>query len=181
MKAYQTCVHADDLISDIKAVVRSSSEGKPKSFSDDLQKRLRKETLDEIRSGKMDSYRFEHLIKSILDSLGANETTIIPRQNDKGADLVASFIIANTSKLVVAVQAKHFSPKPPVGPNVVDQLLGGMEAESADIGWIVTSGTFSKEAIKYVEQLHTDRGIRIDLIDGDQLASLLLEAGFKNI
>ena len=181
MKAYQTCVYADDLIADIKEVVRSSSENKKKSFSDDLQKRLRKETLDEIRSGRMDSFGFERLINSVLISLGANETTIVPRQNDKGADLIASFMIANTSKFVLAVQAKHYQPKPPVLPDVVEQLLRGMKAESADIGWIVTSGTFSNETIEYVQKLHDDRGIRIDLIDGDQLASLVLEAGFKNI
>lgn len=181
MKAYQTCVGARDLIDDIKEAVRSSSDRGPQTFEEDLRRRLKKEALEEIRSGRIDSYGFERLIESVLVSLGASETSVIPRQNDKGADLVASFLIAQTSKVVLAVQAKHYQPKPPIGRNVIEQLLSGMQAESADLGWVVTSGTFSSEARQFAEELQLERGIRIELVDGEQLASLVIEAGFKSV
>jgi hypothetical protein len=32
---------------------------------------------------------------------------------------------------MIAIQAKHWQPKPPVGRDVVEQLIRGIEAESA--------------------------------------------------
>jgi len=70
----------------------------------------------------------------------------MPRGKDKGADLLATFLVAGAFQQVVAVQAKHWQPDPPVGPDVVQQLINGIEAESANLGMVITSGSISEEA-----------------------------------
>jgi predicted Mrr-cat superfamily restriction endonuclease len=177
MKVYQTCVDATDLIDQINEVLKESEAGKPSTFYDNLHQKLTKQALEEIRSGKMEPFAFQKLLERLLNSLGAKDTRIVPTRIDQGADIVARFSIANVSSFVLAVQAKHFQPTPPVDAVVIDQLLKGMESESADLGWVVTSGSFSKGAINYAKKLFEDKSIRIELVDGEQLASLILESG----
>ena len=124
-----------------------------------------KEVLDEMRSGRLDSFKFEHLVRSVLLGLGAVEARIVARSQDKGADILASFLVAGAFRLLVAVQVKHFQPEPPVGPKVVQQLIQGIEAEAANLGMVATSGTISKEATAAAELYFDQKGIRIELIE----------------
>jgi restriction endonuclease Mrr len=111
--------------------------------------------------------------------LGAEEAKIVPRSQDKGADLVAVFRVAGTFQQIIAVQAKHWRPEPPVGRDVVQQLIRGMEAESATLGMVVTSGSISDEAIQAAEQYFEEKGLRIELVDGEQFAKLIVEHGIR--
>ena len=177
MKTQQTSAYASDLLHQIMECIKIAQTGTRPTFQTDLQSRLIENTLDEIRSGRMDDFRFEFLIKDVLYGLGADEARIVPRNQDKGADIVATFKVAGIFQYVLAVQAKHWQPEPPVGEDVVEQLLRGMEAESANLGMIVTSGTVSEEAISYAELLFEDEGIQIELMDGEQFAKLIVEHG----
>lgn len=179
MKNQGTCVYATDLISEIEECLIASKSTTRPSFQSDLQSRLVMETLREIRSGRIESYKFEQLIQSVLENLGADEVKIIPRNQDKGADLLATFIVAGAFKQVIAVQAKHWQPEPPVGKEVVDQLIKGIEAESADLGMVITSGNISPDASLAAEQYYEEKGIRIELIDGEQFSKLIVEHGIK--
>lgn len=185
MKTQGTSVRASDLLTQIKECVdiaSSTSETSLElSFKNDLEKSLILKTLEEIRVGRMNDYEFERLIRDVLVGLGAVETQIIPRQRDKGADIVATFSVAGAFKLDVAVQAKHYQPDPPVGKDVVEQLINGIEAESAALGMVITSGTISEEASAAAEQFFRENGIRIELVDGEQLAKLIVEHGVKVI
>ena len=179
MKTRGTCAYASDILAEIEeCIVTADSQSKP-SFHNDLQSRLIRETLDEIRSGRMDSFGFEHLIHHVLMSLGADEARVVPRKQDKGADIVATFRVAGAFRQVVAVQAKHWQPDPPVGRDVVGQLIKGIAAESADLGMIVTSGTISEDAIAEAEQFSEESGVSIELVDGEQFAKLIVEYGIK--
>ena len=179
MKSQGTCAYASDLLSQIKECIEIAKTGSKPTFQGDLQSRLVRETLDEIRSGRMDSFGFENLIHDVLVGLGADEARVIPRSQDKGADIVATFKVAGAFRQVLAVQAKHWQPEPPVGKDVVEQLIRGIEAESANLGMIVTSGTLSEEAVSFAEQFFEDKGIRIELVDGEQFAKLIVEHGIK--
>lgn len=179
MKTQGTCAYASDLLSQIKECIEIAKTGSKPTFQGDLQSRLVRETLDEIRSGRMDSFGFENLIHDVLVGLGADEARVIPRSQDKGADIVATFKVAGAFRQVLAVQAKHWQPEPPVGKDVVEQLIRGIEAESANLGMIVTSGTLSEEAVSFAEQFFEDKGIRIELVDGEQFAKLIVEHGIK--
>jgi len=179
MKTQGTCAYATDLLAQIKECLNLSQSGAAPTFQSDLQSRLIQETLDEIRSGRMDSFGFENLICDVLIGLGADEARVIPRSQDKGADIIATFKVAGAFRQILAIQAKHWQPDPPVGKDVVEQLIKGIEAESANLGMIVTSGSISNDTISMAEQYFDDKGIKIELVDGEQFAKLIVEHGIK--
>jgi restriction endonuclease Mrr len=179
MKAQGTCAYATDLVEEIEECVRLGELGEVRSFEGDLRRRLVEETLEEIRSGRIDSFGFEHLLRSLLLGMGAEEARVVPRAQDKGADILATFTVAGAFRFVVALQAKHYQPEPPVGADVVRQLTEGLEAESANLGMVVTSGSFSAGAVAAADAYFDEKGIKIELVDGPQLASLIVERGLR--
>lgn len=179
MKTQGTCADATDLLGEIRDCLTLALRGELPTFQNDLQMRLVREALDELRSGRIENFGFERLIQTVLRSLGAEEVRIVPRSEDKGADLVAGFRVAGAFQLRVAVQAKHWQPEPPVGRDVVEQLIRGIEAEAANLGMVITSGSISDEAFQVAEQYFEDKGIRIELVDGEQFAKLIVEHGIR--
>lgn len=181
MKSQQTCAYAQDLIGEIEEIINDLKSDKKHTFNSDLRGKLVETTLNEIRTGRIDNFDFERLIQKVLYALGAHEVKIIPRNQDKGADLIAEFEIAKTFKYTLAVQAKHYQPYPPISVEPINQLKVGMEVEDANLGWVVTSGVFSQEAIDYSKFLYDEEGLEIQLIDGESLASFIIEAGLHQV
>lgn len=179
MKTQGTCANATDLLDEIKECLDLAKSDQAPTFQTDLQTRLILEVLKEMRSGRIESFGFERLIQNVLSGLGAEEVRIVPRNQDKGADLLATFRVAGAFQQVVAVQAKHWQPEPPVSTEVVKQLIRGIEAESANLGMVVTSGLISDEAVQLAEQYFEEKGIRIELLDGEQFAKLIVEHGIR--
>ncbi len=177
MKIYGTCAGANDLLDEILDCVELSKSGRKPTFQEDLEARLISVTLDELRSGRIDSFGFENLIHSVLISSGATVSKVVARSQDEGADVLATFLVAGTFQQVVAVQAKLWQPEPPVESDVVQQLIAGIEAEQANLGMIVTSGTISSSASLAAEAYFEEKGIRIELIDGEQFAKMIIEQG----
>jgi predicted Mrr-cat superfamily restriction endonuclease len=181
MKIRQTCADATDLIDEIQDALNVAAGGEERNFGIDLRSRLIEQARSEITSGRMDSFGFEKLLATLLRSLGASDVRIVARSQDKGADIVAVFSLANTFNFRLAVQAKHYRPDPPVGANVIDQLVAGMDAEQASLGWVATSGSFSPEAVERKARVEEERGFQIELIDGDQLAAMIVEGGLHAV
>lgn len=179
MKTQGTSADATDLLGEIQDCLGLATRRESPTFQSDLQARLVREVLGEIRSGRIENFGFERLIQTVLRGLGAEEVRIIPRSEDKGADLVAVFRVAGAFQQQIAVQAKHWQSEPPVGRDVVEQLIRGIEAEAASLGMIITSGTISNEALEAAEQYFEDKGIRIELVDGEQFAKLIVEHGIR--
>lgn len=179
MKTQGTCADATDLVDEIKECLALAQRGEAPTFATDLKSRLIREVLAEMRGGRIESYKFESLIQTVLLGLGAVDVRIIPRSQDKGADLVATFRIAGTFQQIIAVQAKHWQPEPPVGRDVVEQLIRGIEAESANLGMVITSGSIAEDARLAAEQYFADKGIRVELVDGEQFAKLIVENGIR--
>lgn len=179
MKTQSTCADATDLLDEIRKCLVLAEGGQTPTFQTDLQARLIREVLTELHSGRIDNRGFERIIQSVLLGLGAQEVRILPRNQDKGADLLATFRVAGTFKQLVAVQAKHWQPKPPVSGEVVEQLIRGIEAESANLGMVVTSGSISEAAVEAAGKYSEETGIRIELIDGEQFAKLMVESGIR--
>jgi predicted Mrr-cat superfamily restriction endonuclease len=179
MKTQGTCADATDLLDEIKECLQLAERGEAPTFQSDLQARLIHEVLAELRSGRIENFGFERLIQTVLRGLGAQDVRIVPRSEDKGADLVATFRVAGAFQQRIAVQAKHWQPEPPVDREVVEQLIRGIEAESANLGMVVTSGSISEAAIQAAEQYFEEKGIRIELVDGEQFAKLIVEHGIR--
>lgn len=179
MKTQGTSANATDLLEEIQECLALAEKGKKPKFESDLQDRLIREVLAELQNGRMENFGFERLIASVLSGLGADEVRIIPRSQDKGADIIAIFRVAGVFQQIVAVQAKHWRPDPPADRKVVEQLISGLEAESATLGMVVTSGLFSEDAVQAAEKYFEEKGIRIELVDGEQFAKLIVEHGIR--
>lgn len=177
MKIQGTSADATDLVGEIESALGLATSGGTSTFERDLQNSLALTAVNELRSGRLESYGFENLLRNVLIQLGAKEVKVIPRRLDKGADILATFLVAGAIQQVVAIQAKHWQPEPPVGRDVVQQLIAGIEAESANLGIVATSGTISEEAAEEARAFFDRSGIRIELMDGDQLARLMVENG----
>lgn len=180
MKIQQTSADATDLLDEILDCLNIAKSGARPSFDSDLQIRLVRETLHELRSGRMDSHGFERLIETVLVGLGATSTRVVPRIEDKGADIIATFRVAGVFSQVIAVQAKHWQAEPPVDKAVVEQLIRGIEAEQAGLGMVITSGTIGQDAIEKAKQYNDEKGIPIELVDGEQFAKLIVEHGIRS-
>lgn len=97
MKTQGSSADATDLIPHIRECLQLVAEERAPTFATDLQARLIRETLDELRSGRINDLEFEKLIEVTLRNLGADNVQIVPRSKDKGADLIASGLPAPSS------------------------------------------------------------------------------------
>ena len=66
-----------------------------------------------------------------------------------------------------------------VGRDVVEQLIRGIEAEGANLGMVITSGAIADEATATAEEYFEEKGVRIELVDGEQFAKLIVEHGIR--
>lgn len=177
MKVQGTSATATDLLNEIRECLNIAASGATPSFYSDLQSSLIAQALNELRQGRIDNFGFENLIKNLFHNLGAKEVRVVPRSQDKGADVVATFLVAETFPLIVAVQAKHWQPEPPVTRHVIDQLVSGMEAETADLGMVITTGSYSNDASLAAKEYFENTGNKIELVDGEQFAKMIVEHG----
>jgi predicted Mrr-cat superfamily restriction endonuclease len=177
MKVYGTTALATDVLDDIRDALARAEAGSKPSFNYELQAALVKETVEHLRSGHMDSFAFENLIKDLLIQMGAKTAKVVPRRLDEGADILATFRVAETFQYTLAVQAKHWNDKAAVSNKVVEQLIEGIEAANANLGMVVTSGTIAESAVIAAASYAEATGTQIELVDGFQFAKLLIEQG----
>jgi restriction system protein len=106
---------------------------------------------------------FEHLVGEFFRRKGFNVEQRGGHEPDGGVDLMAS--IGDDRYLV---QCKHWRVQR-VGVKVVREICGVAAAEGAAGVFVVTSGTFTDEARRFVEENRID----IELIAGDQLRRMI--------
>lgn len=111
---------------------------------------------------------FENLVGEFFRRKGFNVEQCGGREPDRGVDLVAS--IGDDRYLV---QCKHWRMQR-VGVKVVREICGVAAAEGAAGVFVVTSGSFTDEARRFVEENRID----IELITGEQLR--LMIRGLEN-
>ena len=179
MKYKSVCVEATDLMEEIREALTTIQQTEIPSFDADLRARLIDQTKAELQAGRLNDYGFEKVVANVLKALGGKDVRIVARSKDKGVDVLAQFTVAKTFAFTLGVQAKHYHPSPPVGPRVVEQLVDGMNAEGATIGWVATSGTFNEEAETRRDELAAEKGYQIELVDGDQLAAIIVDSGLE--
>lgn len=68
---------------------------------------------------------------------------------------------------------------PPVGRDVIEQIIRGIEAEGAHLGMVVTSGTIGNDATEAAAHYTEEKGVPIELVDGEQFAKLIVEFGIR--
>lgn len=115
----------------------------------------------------MNPFKFEALIKLLLEEMGYTGVEVTSPTNDKGVDVVADIELGISSVREV-VQVKRY--KGSINRRVLDELRGSLHRFSAVRGTIITTGSFSSGT----KQAAFERGAApITLIDGEKLLDLL--------
>jgi len=133
----------------------------------------KEELLDVLQ--KIEPVQFERLCQRILRESGFIEVHVVGRTNDGGIDGTGILRIHNLVSFHVLFQCKRW--KGSVGSREIRDFRGAMVGRT-DKGLFITTGTFSREAVKEATR---DGAPPIDLVDGEQLLDMLkgLELGVK--
>lgn len=117
---------------------------------------------------------FEHLVIDLLVAMGyggslADAAQVVGRSGDEGIDGVIKEDRLGLD--MVYVQAKRYADS--VGGGDIDRFVGSLMRKKANKGVFITSGTFTAGALKAAQEA----AAKIVLIDGDQLAELMIDHG----
>jgi len=110
---------------------------------------------------------FERLCQRLLRESDFTEVTVTGKSGDGGIDGTGVLRLNGLLSFQVLFQSKRY--KGSIGPNLIRDFRGAMVGR-ADKGLFITSGTFTKEALKEATR---DGAPVIDLVDGVQLAEKL--------
>jgi restriction system protein len=148
----------------------------PLELIDAAYKSLRRATAEDLLSKLRicSPTFFESVVVRLLVAMGyggvAGQGTVTGKSGDGGIDGVIK-----QDKLgldVVCIQAKRWDG--PVGRPVIQGFVGSMDYIRAKKGVILTTSTFTRDAADFVERIE---GKKVVLINGDQLAELMIEHG----
>jgi restriction system protein len=123
------------------------------------------ELLDRIL--KMSSSAFERLVQRLLRESGFIQVEVTGQAGDGGVDGHGILRLGGLLSFHVIFQAKRW--RGAVGASQVRDFRGAMVGR-ADKGLLITTGAFTKDAIKEATR---DGAPAIDLVDGDQLVEKL--------
>jgi restriction system protein len=133
------------------------------ALSDEARSQLRTYLLE------MNSYKFEELVKLLLEEMGYENVITTSPTNDKGVDVVGTIELGISAVREVIQVKRH---RGTISRPVLDQLRGSLHRFNAVRGTIITTGRFSKG----VEVAAFETGAApITLIDGEKLLDLLLK------
>ncbi len=118
---------------------------------------------------EMDASAFERLVQRLLRESGFVQVEVTGRSGDGGVDGKGIMRLGGLLSFHVIFQCKRY--RDTVGVGHVRDFRGAMVGR-ADKGLLVTTGNFSKDAIREATR---DGAPAIDLIDGDQLVDKLKE------
>jgi restriction system protein len=114
-------------------------------------------------------YGFQDLVAGLLSAMGYFISEVAQRGPDGGIDIIAFTDPLGTKQPRIIVQVKH-RPNDNISSDEVQKLAGTLK-RNTDVGIFVTSGTFSKPAIKEARESRE----HIELIDFNRLTSLWQE------
>lgn len=137
-----------------------------------LRAQLAEELLDTIKACSPSF--FERLIVEVIVALGYGGSVPDARQvlGGSGDGGVDGIIKEDRLGLdVIYLQAKRWEP--PVGRPAVQAFAGSLEGFRARKGILITTSSFTKDAREYVRNIEK----KIILIDGQELARLMMEGG----
>nr|WP_067053758.1 restriction endonuclease [Mucilaginibacter sp. L294] len=118
---------------------------------------------------KISPSAFERLAQRILRESGFSQVEVTGKVGDGGIDGKGIVRVSGLLSFHVIFQCKRY--KGSVSPSQVRDFRGAMQGR-ADKGLIITTGTFTREAIKEATR---DGAPPIDLIDGELLCDKLKE------
>jgi restriction system protein len=140
--------------------IQDEGNGEPETWKIELYRLLTKE---------LTAAAFERLVQRLLRESGFIQVDVTGRTGDGGIDGKGIAKIHGIMSFHVIFQCKRYQGV--VSSSEIRDFRGAMVGR-ADKGLFITTGTFSREAIKEATR---DGAPPIDLLDGDQLAEKLKE------
>jgi restriction system protein len=116
---------------------------------------------------KMTPDSFERLVQRLLREAGFVQVEVTGQSGDGGVDGHGIMRLGGLLSFHVIFQCKRWQSS--VGAGQVRDFRGAMVGR-ADKGLLITTGTFTKDAVREATR---DGAPAIDLVDGDQLVGLL--------
>ena len=155
-----------EVVRKVRELIKEEKDLAPKS-EEELNNKLewQEELLEVIL--RMTPSGFERLIQRLLRESGFVQVEVTGRSGDEGIDGHGILRLGGLISFQVIFQAKRW--KGSVGAGQVRDFRGAMVGR-ADKGILITTGAFTKEAIKEATR---DGAPTIDLVDGDQLVEKL--------
>ena len=151
----------------------------PLEAIDNALAQLKSELADDLLAEvlKMDEYDFERLVVELLVKMGygkpeQNTDAVTKKSGDEGIDG-----IVKADRLgfdAVYTQAKKWKEGSHIGRPEIQKFLGAMVGQGAMKGLFITTGQFTSGATDFVKK---QLNHKIVLIDGKQLAELMIEYG----
>ena len=120
---------------------------------------------------EMEPSAFERLCQRILRESGFVEVEVTGKSGDGGIDGRGIIRLNGIIGFRVVFQCKKYSGT--VSPNVIRDFRGATDGR-ADRGLLITTGNFSREAIKEASR---EGAFPIDLMDGDMILEKMKELG----
>jgi predicted Mrr-cat superfamily restriction endonuclease len=179
LKYRGTIASVSEHLDEIVAVVSRPVGDKIPTFKAALAGKMAAAALEELSRGYIEDYGFEILVQIVFTAMGADRTDLVARKLDKGSDLLVDFSLHGYLRRRGSVQVKHWDDT--AGREPVDQVLRGMNENGSDAGIVITTASFSREARDLVAEIAEDSGKLIELIDGDDLAGLVVDIGLENL
>lgn len=144
------------------------SEQTPEEVSETDIETLREKAREQIRKyiASKDPYEFQHMVSALLRAMGYFTPFIASKGKDGGIDIIAYCDPLGVKQPHIKVQVKHY-PTTPISVDVVRSLTGICKYGD-EIGFVVTSGSFTNEALRESRSLHSN----IRLIDGEEFIDL---------
>ena len=121
--------------------------------------------------GKMPSSAFERLAQRMLRESGFTQVEVTGRSGDGGIDGKGILRLGGLLSFQIIFQCKRY--KGSVSAAQVRDFRGAMVGR-ADKGLLITTGTFTKDAVREATR---DGASAIDLVDGEQFLDKLKELG----
>ena len=130
-----------------------------------------RQTLHRVLTEIVDPTAFERLVQRLLRESGFIHVEVTGRSGDGGIDGKGIARMSGLLSFHVIFQCKRYSGS--VSASHVRDFRGAMVGR-ADKGLLITTGTFTRDAIREATR---DGAPPLDLIDGEQLADMLKNLG----
>lgn len=179
MKIRSTNANISDLKLSIEKALNGFTNGQPLNIYSQIISKTRQNVLDIIKA-ELTPDKFERLIKWYFQRIGATEV-YIPSKNESGkegdADVVAVFEPLRT---IIYSQVKFHTGETSLW--AIEQIKSytdqkdTMDDGYSKISWVISSAdSFSKESYDFAKEA------KVQLVDGKQFTTMLLEAGIINL
>lgn len=162
---------ADVILSD------TDTDESPQDMLDRAYKTITKTLADDVLTEVMNQSPdfFEKLVVDLLVAMGyggskKENSQVLGKTGDEGIDGVIKEDKLGFDKIYI--QAKRWDTNRTIGRPELQKFVGALTGQGASKGAFITTASFTNEAVDYVRKQHA---CKIVLIDGESLASLMIE------